>query len=204
MKQTDAVWRTLVDHALDGRREWPSTAELAWHAGVGQQLAYKALARPIEIGAVTRHRPPAGGFSVTDTERVLTLFAVSRTLREATATTLEAAHELTERVAHYAVGGTRAAVHHLDKRNTIADHGAAILYVPTGSDLTHLPDGDSALVSTIDIPTLEVWGDGYTSRAQTYADLFAQPGWQASEFRRALWRRWFSVDDWSRGETASG
>ncbi|MBB5618207.1 hypothetical protein [Microcella frigidaquae] len=141
---------------------------------------------------------------MTDPERVLTLFAVSRTLREATATTLEAAHELTERVAHYAVGGTRAAVHHLDGRNTIADHGAAILYVPTGSDLTLLPEGDGALVFTVDETTLEAWGDGYTSRGQTYADLFAQPGWQASEFRRALWRRWFSVDDWSRAESVNG
>ena len=34
--------------------------------------------------------------------------------------------------------------------------------------------------------------------AQTYADLFAQPGWQASEFRRALWRKHFDVDDWSQ------
>ncbi len=204
MKQTDAVWRTLVDHALDGHREWPSTAELAWEAGVGQQLAYKALTKPIEIGAVTRHRPPAGGFSVTDPERVLTLFAVSRSLRGATVTTLDAAQKLTVDAAAYAVGGTRAAVHHLDGRNTIADHGSAIVYVPTGSDLTHLPDGDSALVFTIDTSTLETWGDGYTSRAQTYADLFAQAGWQASEFRRALWRRWFSTDDWSRAEVADG
>jgi len=48
MKQTDAVWRTLADHALHGRREWPSTAELAWEAGVGQQLAYKALSKPVD------------------------------------------------------------------------------------------------------------------------------------------------------------
>ncbi len=204
MKQTDAVWRTLADHALHGRREWPSTAELAWEAGVGQQLAYKALSKPVEIGAVTRHRPPTGGFSVTDPERVLTLFAVSRSLRGATSTTLDAAHQLTERVAEYAVGGTRAAVHHLDGRNTIADHGSAMLYVPTGNDLTQLPNGDSALVFTIDTATLETWGDGYTSRAQTYADLFAQAGWQASEFRRALWRRWFSVDDWASRESADG
>lgn len=204
MKQIDAVWRTLVDHALNGRREWPSTADLAWQARVGQQLAYKALTKPIEIGAVTRHRPPAGGFSVTDPERVLTLFAVSRTLRGATTTTVEAAHQLTARVAEYAVGGTRAAVHHLDGRNTIADHGSAIVYVPTGTDLAHLADGDGALVFTIDSATLEAWGDGYTSRAQTYADLFAQAGWQASEFRRALWRRWFSVDDWSQSESVNG
>ena len=42
------------------------------------------------------------------------------------------------------------------------------------------------------------WTTGYTSLAQTYADLFAQPGWQASEFRRALWRKHFDVDDWSQ------
>lgn len=54
-----------------------------------------------------------------------------------------------------------------------------------------------------DARDLRAWADGYTSKAQTYADLFTQPGWQASEFRRALWRAWFAVDDWARAEEAS-
>lgn len=204
MKHTDAVWRTLVDNALAGRREWSSAAELAWEAGVGQQLAYKALTKPSEIGAVTRHRPPAGGFSVTDPERVLMLFSASRTLREARMTTLEAAQQLTEDLAEYGIGGTRAAVHHLGGQNTIADHAPAIVYAPTGTDVAGLPEGKGALVVSIDSATLRGWSDGYASPAQTYADLFAQAGWQASEFRRALWRMWFSTDDWSRAEVVDG
>jgi len=39
------------------------------------------------------------------------------------------------------------------------------------------------------------WTDGFTSLAQTYADLFASPGWQAEPFRRALWAQLFSAPD---------
>lgn len=200
MKQTDAVWRTLADHALAGQREWGSAADLAWKAGVGEKITYKALAKPIEIGAVTRHRRPLGGFSVTDPERVLALFAASRTLRDARQTTLDAAQALSATLTDYALGGTRAAVHHLGGRNTVADHATALIYAPIDTDVAGLPDGEGALIMTIDVTTLRSWDDGYTSPAQTYADLFAQAGWQASEFRRTLWRTWFSTDDWSRAE----
>lgn len=40
------------------------------------------------------------------------------------------------------------------------------------------------------------WGT-HTSFAQTYTDLFATPGWQASEFRLALCDRFFSTADWN-------
>ena len=33
-----------------------------------------------------------------------------------------------------------------------------------------------------------------------YADLFAEPGWQASECRRALWQEWFAGAVWSLRE----
>jgi hypothetical protein len=203
VKQTDAVWRTLADAALAGQREWSSAADLAWKAGVGEKLAYKALTKPTEIGAVTRHRPPVGGFSTTDPERVLTLLAANRTLRGARHTTLDAAQQLATTLADYAIGGTRAAVHHLGGRNTVADHAAAILYTPSDTDTSALPEGEGALVFTVDEATLRGWDDGYTSPAQTYADLFAQSGWQASEFRRQLWRTWFGTDDWSRAEERS-
>lgn len=198
MRATDAVWRTLADAALSGRRQWKNTGDLAWAAGVGDKLAYKALERPVSIGAVTRH--PGGGFSVTDPERVITLLAAARTLRDATHTTFDAAQVLVATAPVYAIGGTRAAAHHLGGRNTIADHGLAILYVPEGHDVGPLPQGRDALVLTIDPHTMSAWADGFTSPAQTYADLFAQPGWQASEFRRALWRAWFTVDDWAKAQ----
>lgn len=79
-----------------------------------------------------------------------------------------------------------------------------MVYVPFDTDLNGLPPGDDARVITVDQRTLARWGDGFTSAAQTYADLFAQPGWQASEFRRALWREWFAIDDWARAEERVG
>ncbi|MGB3414283.1 MAG: hypothetical protein WBA28_06160 [Microbacteriaceae bacterium] len=204
MRETDAIWRTLADAALIGRREWKNTGDLAWEARVGEKIAYKALKRPIEIGAVTRHPAPAGGFSVTDPERILTLFAASRSLRDGKRTQFEAAQNLISSTETYAIGGTRSAAHYLGGRNTIADHAPAIIYVPLGTQLTGLPLGDDAIVMTADQKTLDSWADGFTSPAQSYADLFAQPGWQASEFRRALWRNWFTVDDWSRAEVLGG
>ena len=202
MRETDAVWRTLADAALRGTREWKNTADLARAAGVGDKIAYKAMQRPTSIGAVTRH--PGGGFSVTDPERIVTMLAAARSLAAAQQTTLDGVQHLMSIVDAYAIGGTRAAAHHLGGRNTVADHARAIVYFSAGIDLSELPAGDEALAVTIDRHTLARWSDGFTSRAQTYADLFAQPGWQASEFRRALWRHWFSVDDWSRAEASNG
>lgn len=202
MQATDAVLRTLADAALADRRAWKNVGDLAWEAGVGEKLAYKALGRPASIGAVTKH--PGGGFSVTDPERVLALFCARRSLAGARHTTFDAAQELLARSPEYAIGGTRAAAHHLGGANTIADHAAAIVYVPRDAHVGALPAGDGALVLAADARELRAWASGFTSRAQTYADLFAQPGWQASEFRRALWRAWFAVDDWARAEVGRG
>ncbi len=165
---------------------------------MGEKLAYKALGKPASIGAVTKH--PGGGFSTTDPERVLMLLSARRSLSAARRTTFDAAQTLLAETREYAIGGTRAAVQHLGGRNTVADHAPAIVYVSEHTDLDDLPMGDSALVLTADDRSLLGWTEGFTSKAQTYADLFAQPGWQASEFRRALWREWFTVDDWTRAE----
>jgi hypothetical protein len=196
---TELVYRTLVDSALAGRRAWRNVKDLAWEAGVGEKLAYRAVDRPESIGAVTRH--PGGGFSVTDPERVLVLLCAKRSLTDAVRTTRTAADDLIARTAEYAIGGSRAALHHLGGRNSIADHAQPIVYVPAGADLSHLPPADDVIVLTADPRSLRHWSVGYTSPAQTYTDLFAQPGWQASEFRRALWRSWFAVDDWSKVES---
>lgn len=196
MLDTDLVLRTLVDAALAARRSWSNAADLAWEAGVGEKLAYKALEKPTSIGAVVKH--PGGGFSTTDPERVLMLLSARRSLKVARRTTFSAAQELLTPGAVYAIGGTRAAVHHLGGRNTIADHATAIVYVAEGRELDGMPPGDDALVVTADARSLRSWADGFTSKAQTYADLFAQPGWQASEFRRRLWREWFAADDWAQ------
>lgn len=202
MQATGVVLRTIADAALTGRRSWKSVGDLAWEAGVGEKLAYKALGRPASIGAITKH--PGGGFSVTDPERILALFSARRSLADARHTSFEAAQSLLAEVPEYALGGTRAAAHHFGGKNTIADHAPAIVYVPEDTDLDALSAGGSALVLIADARSLREWADGYTSKAQTYADLFAQPGWQASEFRRELWREWFSVDDWAKAEVSYG
>lgn len=200
MQATDVVLRTLVDAALSGRRSWKNVTALADEAGVGDKLAYKTVAKVASIGAVTRHA--GGGFSTTDPERLLAIFSARRALTSARRTTFAATQSLLAELPAYAIGGTRAAAHHLGERNTIADHGLAIAYVPEHTPLDSLPAGDEALVLTADTRTLRAWSEGYTSVAQTYADLFAQPGWQASEFRRALWREWFTADDWARAEAS--
>jgi len=200
VQATERVLRTLVDAALEGRRAWANVGDLAWEAGVGEKLAYKALAKPASIGAITKHA--GGGFSVTDPERALMLLSVRRTHTSARLTTLEAAQALVAGLDAYAWGGTRAASHHLPNGSAIADHAPAIVYVPEGTSLTELPPGTEAAVHPADARSLDVWADGYTSKAQTYADLFAQPGWQSSEFRRALWREWFTADDWAQAEVA--
>ena len=198
MRDIDAVWRTLADQALAGRRDWQSAADLAREAGVGEKLTYKALTKPVSIGAVTRYS--GGGFSAVDPERLVTLLASARSLSDARQTSLEDVRVLMESTDQYALGGSRAAVHHLGGQNTIASHAPAIVYVPQSADLSGVPEGDGALIVSAKEHALSTWVDGYTSPAQTYADLFAQPGWQASEFRRALWRAWFTVDDWSLAE----
>lgn len=201
VKETDVLLRTVVDLALTGRRSWSSVGDLAHEAGVGEKLAYKVTARVAEIGAITRHC--GSGFSITDPERLLMLLSSRRTLSAARRTDLQSAQAWLSELDVYAVGGTRAAVHHLGGTNTIAAHAPAILYVPEGTELEGLPEGDGALVLAADARSLQSWAEGYTSRAQTYADLFAQPGWQASEFRRALWRAWFAVDDWAHADAAT-
>lgn len=198
MKETDIVLRTLVDAALSGRRSWKNVADLAWEAHVGDKIAYKTLGRATSIGAIAKH--PGGGFSVTDPERILAILSARRTLSPVRRTSFDAAQSLLQELQAYAIGGTRAAVHHLGGPNRIADHAPAIVYVPEDTVLDGLPEGDDALIMVADSRALQSWTGGYTSKAQTYADLFAQPGWQASEFRRALWRDWFAIDDWTRAE----
>lgn len=49
----------------------------------------------------------------------------------------------------------------------------------------------------MDKRAMKTW-DGYSSVAQTYADLFATPGWQASEFRTALRERFVPAREWNQ------
>ena len=200
MKTNELVWRTLADAALAGRREWPDLSTLAAAVDAPVSSTHQALGRLVDIGAVqTRRR---GGIVVVSPDRVLLTLAANRNLiRDTVAmTTLTAAQSLTrEHPSAVAFGGTDAAVHWLGGVNTIADKGVRLIYANT--DVAQgLAEGDEVRVVSRDRVAARAWRDGFSSVAQTYADLFAMPGWQASEFRVALHSRLFDRADWEQPE----
>jgi hypothetical protein len=200
----EIVRRTLADSALRGERRWANLADIAFAAQCSVPAVYKSTRHLVDIGAIQKHG--RGGLSILDPERVTNVLAAERDLRAdtLTTTTREAAQELVAGLEIYAVGGSSAAVHHLGGRNNVADLGKRIVYVPATTSISKLPSGDEIALVIMDEVAQHTWRDGYSSLAQTYADLFAQPGWQASEFRRALWRHLFEIDDWSRAENEHG
>ncbi|MCX6494513.1 MAG: hypothetical protein NTY82_01875 [Actinobacteria bacterium] len=196
MKSNELVWRTLVDNALFGNRRWGSVADVALKAGVVEATAHLATQKLSEIGAIDRIG--RGGFSVVSPEKVLTLLCAWRNLRVDTVamTTREAVRDVSkDTVAGFALGGPDAAVQLLGK-NTVSDFSTTVVYA---SDAvlasTILPVGDEVRVLRMDSRASLDW-DGFSSFAQTYADLFATPGWQASEFRGALRERFLSDREW--------
>lgn len=199
MKTTELVWRSIADHAIRGRRSWSSVADLAHDAAVPPSNAAFALRRLIEVGAVEQRR--RGGLSIVNPEKVLTLFAAGRSLERDTVatTTVEGVDSwLATSGSSYAIGGADAAVMYLDGWNNVADRPRRLVYLPVSPDVQDLPPGDEVVVLPLDRSAERAWFDNYSSLAQTYADLFALPGWQAEEFRRALWRRQFSAEDWDQ------
>lgn len=199
MKGNELVWRSLADAALRGRREWANLADLAHDAGVPVSTTHLAVQRLSEIGAV---RPYGrGGLSGLNPEKIVTVLAASRRLpRDTLAKSTVAAVKafLDDIDSTYALGGTDAAVAHLSGINAIADRGTRIVYMPTTTDTSELAAGNEVLLLAMDSRAQRQWVDGYSSLAQTYADLFALPGWQAEEFRRALYTKMFSMNDWER------
>lgn len=201
MKGNELVWRTIVDFALDDRRMWNNVDDLAHRSGVPASSAVFALKRLTAIGAVERRS--RGGFYAVNHEKILLVLAAWRNLENdvlaRTSADLDIAtlHRWCETVV---VGGGEAAVQHLDARgvNTVADLPTRIVYVSTPTSPWELPPGEGLLVLPVDRAAQRDWWSGITSRAQTYADLFALPGWQAEEFRRALHRRLFVGADWDQ------
>ena len=201
MKGNELVWRTIVDRALKGQRVWPNIAELAYYSGVPESTAKLALVRLTDIGAIRQN--PRGGFSTINPEKVLLVFAARRSLSAdlIIRSDLHAVQPLLDTAARpYALGGPDAAVIYVSRNgvNTVADPGQRIVYLPDTAEVRQLPAGDEVLVLRLD-PRAELdWSNGYSSAAQTYADLFALPGWQADEFRRALHRACFEHADWEQ------
>ncbi|REJ08039.1 hypothetical protein DY023_01885 [Microbacterium bovistercoris] len=204
MKQTERLWRTLADSALEGRRTWPDVTVLADAADLANGAAHHALRRLVDIGAVEVRR--RGGVTVLSPEKVLIQLCGYRNLINDTlaVTSRRAVNDLlTHRPEAITLGGADAAIHWLGGRNTVADVGFRLAYVD--ENLTDdwpliLPAGEEVRVVSRDAVGRRTWRSGFTSRAQTYADLFALPGWQASEFRLALHRELFGAADWDQKE----
>lgn len=204
MKLNERIWRTLADAALDGRRQWPDVNAVADAADVTAGNAHHALKRLVDIGAVrVRYR---AGVTVQSPEKILIQLSAYRNLVADTVamTTVEAVNRLlSQSPGSAALGGTDAAIHWLGGVNTVADRGLRLVYVDWDEEFD-LPEGHEVRVVFRDSVARRVWRSGYTSKAQTYADLFALPGWQASEFRAALHRLFFAEADWDQKAVTHG
>ena len=197
MKGNELVWRVLADRAIEGQRAWANVADLAFEAGVPSTTAYLALERLEGNGTVDRYR--RGGLAVVSIDKVLTMICAWRNLAHDTVawTTRDAISPfLDSSRGPYALGGPVAARAHLSGR-TVADFRRHLVYLPPTVDLNGLPQGDEVRVLGMDKRAIATWA-GYSSVAQTYADLFATPGWQASEFRIALRERFVPAREWDQ------
>ena len=203
MKNVEIVWRTLADASLDGRRDWNSIGDIADAASVAPSTTHQALGRLVDIGAV---RPNSRrGYTVVSPEKLLEAFAAHRNLRADTmvSTTLSAAQGFLDDVeVDYALSGSSAAVHHLGGRNTVSDLGRRIVYTTRALSRADFPAGDEVIFLGEDPVEARTWTSGYASLAQTYADLWASPGWQAAEFTRALKAKLFAEADWEQRTSA--
>jgi len=203
MKNVDIVWRTLADAALNGLRDWNSIGDIADAASVAPSTTHQALGRLIDIGALRANSPR--GYTTVSPEKLLEALAAHRNLRADTmvSTTLRAAQEfLNDLDVDYALSGTSAAVHYLGGRNTVADLGRRIVYTTRALSQGDFPEGDEVIILTQDPVAARTWQAGYASLAQTYADLWASPGWQAAEFTRALKAKLFADADWEQRTSA--
>lgn len=197
MKGNELVWRTLADRALDGQRTWPNVADLAYEAGVPSTTAYLALERLESNGTVDRYS--RGGLAVVSIDKVLTMLCAWRNLHRDTLawTTRDGIGGLLDSsTGAYALGGPDAANSYLHGR-AVADFNEHLVYLPATADLSALPSGDEVRVLSMDKRAVKTW-NGYSSLAQTYADLFATPGWQASEFRKALRDEFVREREWDQ------
>ena len=203
MKYVEIVWRTLADAALEGQRDWNSIGDIADAASVAPSTTHQALGRLVDIGAV---RPNSRrGYTVVSPEKLLEAFAAHRNLRADTmvSTTLPAAQELLDdEQVNFALSGSTAAVHYLGGRNSVADLGRRIVYTSRTQSQGDFPAGGEVIILTLDPVAARTWRSGYASLAQTYADLWASPGWQAAEFTRALKAKLFTDADWEQPASA--
>ncbi|MEC5149923.1 hypothetical protein [Cryobacterium sp. GrIS_2_6] len=167
--------------------------ELAQASGVEIPSTSRALRRLYAIGALRRNDD--GGFSAISPWKILTVLAAARDLQAdvVAATTLATIEELAASV-HFTLGGADAAQHYLGDV-AVADRGQRVVYTAAAIDASNFEPGAEVLVVE--------WGPNamrsgtesppFTSMAQTYADLFSLPGWQAAEFLEAMKHFLFSA-----------
>lgn len=218
MKKNELVWRELVDAAITREeRRWENVDDLAFRAGVATATASYALRRLVEIGAVQQHH---AGFTVVNPEKVLTLLCAARSvMSDALAVVTIDAQDLVRLHAaaegRLIAGGSAAAVELLGGVNTVSDYSEWMYYVrddEVADMVTGMLDQIGAQRHTgygrnrgnvtflrADPRSARNWRR-HTSFAQTYADLFATPGWQASEFRLALGEKYLRKRDWDEVE----
>jgi hypothetical protein len=186
MSTTKVVWRELLAGSRSGRRRWPSVSRLAGDLGVPVSTAHRALAHPVEVGAV--EVSPMEGLVLLDPYRLLLLFAAHRHLqRDIVGRARLAAPVADVEAALHAqrgcvIGGFSAAVAHAGG-NRIADYQAVLVYgTPAldGFEPAAAGGGTEVLIAEAD-PWVGRHGR-VTTYAQAWSDLFCLPGWQAARF----------------------
>lgn len=216
VKKNALIWRELVDAAvMRQERRWDSIDDLAFRAGVLSSTAYYGLRRLIDVGAIRQHH---AGFTVVNPAKVLTFLCAARSITaDALASVTMDEREIGEvQLAMDGAlipGGAEAAVELLGGVNTVSDYSDRIFYVRGEDASGYLVEtlkkmdvkqhfdrtrsrGNVSFI-TADARAARNWLR-HTSFGQTYADLFATPGWQASEFRLALHDRFLGERDWDQ------
>jgi hypothetical protein len=191
---THVVWRHLLAEPREGRRRWPSLGALAGELELGISTAHKALARPVEIGAVRVSR--LGGVEVLDPYRLLMLLAAGRRVqrdvvaRRTLAVLPVAWLERAAREAGLMVGGMGGLIAHLGS-NPITSYRTVVVYGNDerfGYELAPAErDGRSVELLILQPDRwLARYGADSVPFAHAYADVFALPGWDAARFIEEL------------------
>ncbi|MGB3377058.1 MAG: hypothetical protein WBA87_18190 [Microbacterium sp.] len=173
------------------------------------------MRRLVEIGAVQQHH---AGFTLVNPHKALTSLCAARSVMSdaiAVVTLSPSDRDSIEAALgpDIIIGGASAAVELLGGVNTVSDFSEHLLYLrddDTVEICTNMlgemnperhtgygHDRGNVTFLSLDARAARVWRS-HASFAQTYADLFVTPGWQASEFRLALHERFFGTRDWDQ------
>jgi hypothetical protein len=190
MSRTLTVWRELLAGAREGRRQWPSVSMFAREIEMPVSTTHRALKHPVEIGAV--EVTALGGLVLLDPYRLLILFAAHRRLQRDVVEVVHLnapVHQVEEHIHGQpgcVLGGFSAAIYHAGG-NFIADYSTVLVYGPPmleGLGVAPPGAGSELLIAEGD-PLVGRHGP-VTTFAQTWADLFCLPGWQAARFVEEL------------------